>query len=315
MNDVSTKLRGGIYGLLVGDALGVPYEFHSRDAIPPYDQIEFDPPKGFDRSHQSVRPGTWSDDGAQALCLLESLLECDKFDPDDLGRRLLDWYGNGYLAIDNDVFDVGITTSSALARLRTGTPAVNAGPCTEYDNGNGALMRVLPLALWHLGTDAELIHDACLQSRVTHGHLRSQICCALYCVWARNILREKSQPWPDALRSVEQALVADPLAKKELDGHIRPVFEQVARGSGYVVDSLGSALILLKNDSYEKVVRAAIQLGDDTDTTACIAGGIAGLQWGEKSIPERWLKGLRGKVLVEPLLARLVKRVSELQGT
>lgn len=69
------KIKGGLYGLLVGDALGVPYEFHHSSQIPEYDLIEMEPPAGFLRAHSGVKPGTWSDDGAQALCLLDSLLE------------------------------------------------------------------------------------------------------------------------------------------------------------------------------------------------------------------------------------------------
>lgn len=114
------RVSGGLIGLLVGDALGVPYEFHPAPAIPPGELIEFDPPPGFQRAHAGVKPGTWSDDGAQALCLLASLLQCDRFDAADFGRRLLNWYEYGYLAVDNHVFDIGIQTASALGRLGNG---------------------------------------------------------------------------------------------------------------------------------------------------------------------------------------------------
>ena len=86
------------------------------------------------------------------------------------------------------IFDLGIQTRAALDRINHGVPAQDAGPSREQDNGNGSLMRVLPLALWHRGDDAELADLAALQSRVTHGHLRSQICCALYCLLARATL-------------------------------------------------------------------------------------------------------------------------------
>src|SRR5213076_1772749 len=129
------------------------------------DEIEFNPPAHFARAHAGTPPGTWSDDGAQGLCLLASLLECGRFDAEDFGRRLLRWYDDGYLAVDNRVFDVGITTSRALGNLRSGAPALEAGPRSESSNGNGALMRALPLALWHQGTDAELAADAEAQSR------------------------------------------------------------------------------------------------------------------------------------------------------
>jgi ADP-ribosyl-[dinitrogen reductase] hydrolase len=100
-------IEGGIWGLLVGDALGVPYEFHHSASIPLPDSIDFDPPAGFPRAHDGVPPGTWSDDGAQALCLLASLLYRRELDIEDLMRRLTNWYEFGYMAADGQVFDVG----------------------------------------------------------------------------------------------------------------------------------------------------------------------------------------------------------------
>src|SRR5688572_25822181 len=147
---LSEKLEGAMWGLLVGDALGVPYEFHHPSTIPPIDEIELDPPAGFSRSHSDVPPGTWSDDGAQALCLLASLQYCGKVDVEDLMRRLTNWYELGYMAAGGLVFDIGIQTSVALRSFRAGTPAAECGPRGERDNGNGSLMRVLPLALWHI---------------------------------------------------------------------------------------------------------------------------------------------------------------------
>ena len=192
-------LAGGLLGLLVGDALGVPYEFHAPEEVPPLALIEFEAPPGYDVAHWKVPPGTWSDDGAQALALLASLQACHQLDLDDLGRRLLAWYDAGELAVDGKVFDVGIQTARALGKLRSGTPARESGPAEERANGNGSLMRVLPLALWHKGTDAELARDAAAQSLVTHGHPRSQGCCALYCLWARRTMEESADPWREAV--------------------------------------------------------------------------------------------------------------------
>src|SRR5579872_77569 len=114
------------------------------------------PPLHFDRAHDGTPPGTWSDDGAHALCLLASLLERRGFDAEDLAARLLAWIEEGYMAVDGRVFDCGDTTHRALIALRRGTPALQAGPSDVQDNGNGSLMRVLPLALWHTGSDANL---------------------------------------------------------------------------------------------------------------------------------------------------------------
>jgi len=113
MPTLRERIEGGVVGLLIGDALGVPYEFHPAADLPLIDQIEYEPPDWFLRSHAGVRPGTWSDDGAQALCLLESLLHCGGLDPDDFGRRLVDWYEEGHLAVGGHVFDVRTQTITA----------------------------------------------------------------------------------------------------------------------------------------------------------------------------------------------------------
>lgn len=304
------RIAGGLYGLLIGDALGVPYEFHPPEQIPPSKQIEFDPPDGFPRAHSRVPPGTWSDDGAHALCLLASLLYRKTLDPEDLGRRLWNWYDLGYMAVDGDVFDVGIQTAEALRTFRAGTPALQSGPREERKNGNGSLMRVLPLALWHAGSDEELVRDAMTQSLVTHGHLRSQICCALYCLWARRTLQGASDPWNEALATFRQLYPEKHEARAELEFHIRPDRPERGTGSGYVVDCLISARDCVRAEAtYEGVVKAAVALGNDTDTTAAVAGGIAGLRQGLEAIPHRWRSALRGEELVEPMIQELIHRI------
>lgn len=308
MLDVKDRIKGGIVGLLVGDALGVPYEFHPKAEIPPFDEIEFEPPAGFRRAHAGVPIGTYSDDGAQALILLNSLLECGKFDAAHFAKGLVDWYDNGFMAVGGKVFDVGIQTANAIRELKRGTQPLMAGGADEYSNGNGSLMRVLPLALWHRGTDLELVADAFDQSAVTHGHLRSKLCCALYCLWARRILQTAENPWESAVRTLYEFFPEGTTERAEFETRIFPndaIFE--VKGSGYVVDSLRAAHRLNDKESFEEVVKSAIALGDDTDTTACIAGGIAGLKFGVNSIPERWRGNLRGKEIFEPLIEKLLE--------
>ncbi|HMT31021.1 MAG TPA: ADP-ribosylglycohydrolase family protein [Dermatophilaceae bacterium] len=313
------RIRGGIYGLLVADALGVPYEFHDASEIPPLHAIEMTPPPGFHRAHGGVPTGTWSDDGAQALVLLESLIRCRGLAVDDLGYGLLAWLDQGRYAVDSRVFDVGIQTNQALSRIRSGQPAATAGATDARANGNGSLMRVLPLIFGpHAADDAQLIKDAFAQSAVTHGHLRSQVACAVYCLWARRILDGAAvdRAWQDAREAFENRYAAGSPERAELDVLVPADGQWADRGTGYVVDSLRAALTLTgaiarpgspaeQPLDYETVVRRAIALGDDTDTTACIAGGIAGLVVGEHGIPQRWRDALRGRDLVEPLLATL----------
>ncbi|MCP3101250.1 ADP-ribosylglycohydrolase family protein [Myxococcus sp. K15C18031901] len=303
------RITGGLLGLLIGDALGVPYEFHPPARLPSRDSIEFEPPPGFDRAHPGVPPGTWSDDGAHALCLLDSLLYQGRLEVEDLGRRLVNWREWGYLAVDGQVFDVGIQTDLALHALRSGTPALEAGPAGVRDNGNGSLMRVLPLALWHTGSDAQLVADAMAQSRVTHGHARALACCALYCLWARRVLDEAPDPWESALDTFRSLHPEGSEVRAELDTHLFPTDAVPASGTGtgYVVDCLRSSLeCVQRGGTFEQMVKAAIALGHDTDTTAAVTGGIAGLLHGVRGIPERWRSALRGKDVCDPLLHKLL---------
>jgi ADP-ribosylglycohydrolase len=300
------QIRGALYGLLIGDALGVPYEFSRPEALPALHEIDMQPPAWFARAHRGVPIGTWSDDGAQALCLLASLLHAGRLDIEDFARRMVNWYEHGYMAVDGQVFDVGVQTAAALNNVRDGASAFVAARSDPQANGNGALMRVLPLALWHRGSDADLVRDARLSSLPTHGHLRSALCCALYCLWIRRMLERANSPWDDAVRSLRELVGGEEASLAELREHVRPEAPTGGRGSGYVVDTLRSAVEAQGRGSYPDVVRAAIALGNDTDTTAAVAGGAAGARDGLAAIPAPWLHALRGREEVEPLLERLL---------
>ncbi len=293
--------------MLVGDAVGVPYEFAPPQRIPALSKIDIEPPVDFLRAHLGIPVGTWSDDGSQALCLLASLLDHGKLEPRDLMDRICRWFRDGYLAVDRNVFDVGLQTRSSIGKFLAGKPLSDCASNGEWSNGNGSLMRVLPLALWHAGSDEELVSDALIQSRVTHGHLRSGLCCSLYCLWARCTLAEAAHPWNAAMDRFEALFPQGTAQRAEYERSIHPREPDPPKGSGYVVDTLLSSVWALEAGPYESVIKAAISLGQDTDTTACVAGGIAGIRDGVHAIPKRWLNRLRGQDLVAPLLAALLQ--------
>ncbi len=141
------RIAGGFYGLLIGDALGVPYEYYKADQLPVYEEIDMMPPAGFKKTYPQVDAGTWSDDGAQALCLLDSLLSRKELLLDSFSDALLAWYEDGDWAVGNRVFDVGVQTARALHAYKGGLSARECGMLNPEGKGNGALMRVLPLAL------------------------------------------------------------------------------------------------------------------------------------------------------------------------
>ena len=264
------RIRGGLYGLLIGDALGVPYEFSSPANIPERQFIEMPPPSSFARAHRAVPAGTWSDDGAQALVLLDSLVTCSSLDLKQFTNGLLAWYRSGYMTPDEKIFDVGIQTMHALENYAQNGNPLTCGPADEWNNGNGSLMRTLPCAFILAQTPAEIISRARRQSLPTHSHRRSQLACALYSLMAWKMV-EGNAP-VEALDYAQDTLeeAVNPTERHELsillDGRLEP-----SKGSGYVVDSLWSAIrSVLATSDYENCVRNAISLGNDTDTPACI---------------------------------------------
>lgn len=308
---VAKRVEAGLIGLLVGDALGTPYEFHQPSAIPQSDLIEMVPPIGFRRSHDGVPPGTWSDDGAQALCLVASLLECNRLDVEDFAKRMAAWLHSGYMAVDGRVFDCGIGTRKALTRFSEGEPAVVSGGDSEYDNGNGSLMRVLPLALWHRGPIRDLIDAAELQSRPTHRHPVAMVCCALYCVVAQLMLLGApgdEKTWDEAEVIVASHYRDNSDFLNALEEIRRSPHKDNPIGGGFVIDQIWTCRRLLQCASYEEGMRAAIRMGHDTDTTACIAGGLLGIRDGLEAIPKRWRDALRAQEIVAPLLSALQMR-------
>jgi ADP-ribosylglycohydrolase/protein-tyrosine phosphatase len=293
--ELATRLVGGVWGHLVGDAVGVPYEFTSAEQVAAKG-VRF----GATGTHGQP-PGTWSDDGALMLALLDSLTaEGVGFDLEDQGRRAVAWYREGAYTPDGRVFDIGGTTSQALAAIESGTPAAEAGPTDDMSCGNGSLMRILPIALvgrsW---SDAELIERAHAASRVTHGHPRAQVACSLYVLVAARLLAGER----DREAALEEATRIHP-PSEALD-HLLGWTER--RGRGRVWDSFWSAWDAFAGaSSYQETIERAIAYGNDTDTTAAIAGGLAGVYWGIDGVPGEWLDGMRGRDVVVPLVDRLL---------
>ena len=294
---LNDRLAGAVWGHLVGDAMGVPYEFSAPGSIT-------DVVWGHNGSHRQP-PGTWSDDGALMLALLDSLLTAG-FDLDDQGRRALSWRASGAYAPGGKVFDIGGTTGVALGRVAAGTPAAQAGDSGEGQNGNGSLMRILPIALVGRAESREtLVAQAAAGSAMTHAHPRSQVCCAVYVLIAHDLLLGATDLQDVLARAFDTArddLPAENLAELDL------VQQYPQRtGGGYVVDSFWSAWDAFAGaSSYADTIERAIRYGKDTDTTACIAGGLAGLHWGIDAIPSQWRDGMRDQETVTPIVQRLL---------
>lgn len=299
---MNKQLRSALYGALVGDALGVPYEFHYFD-IPTLDEIEMTPPANFRRSHAMVPPGTYSDDGALMLALAESLYIVPTLDTHDFATRMLAFMQTGMYAVDNVLFDIGFQTRQGLQAFANGAPPTAAGPNAEENNGNGSLMRVLPVAFLPV-SNALTVEIAMRQSLPTHGHPRSQIACAMYALIAKGLIKGKE--FNQARDDAGAYMLETFLHKWEEEISLFLDDERKdGEGTGYVVDTYWSAIdVIEETETYEECVQYAIALGNDTDTTACVAGGLAGLIYGYDAIPQRWLDALRGKLFIESVIDR-----------
>lgn len=194
---LESRIRGAIFGALVGDALGVPVEFTSRaqrDADPVHEML------GGGTWGQPA--GTWSDDGALLLCTTEATI--DGLSVSRLGAAYVQWMRQGHWSARGDVFDIGNATAMSLERLADGIPIEEAGATGEDQNGNGALMRVLPIGLrfWR-SADDEMCSHAAACSRITHAHRRSQLACGFYCLTIASVLRGDLRPPAVPMRLIQ----------------------------------------------------------------------------------------------------------------
>jgi ADP-ribosyl-[dinitrogen reductase] hydrolase len=292
MPDFNSRIMGGIWGVLVADAMGLPHQFKVSAHIP--QQLDMRMPQSYAKAFRGVDYGAWSDDGALTLALTDTLTKQGKLDLDHFGRNVVNWFDKGYFTVDGKSYDVGNTTLEAVLRLQRGHPPEASGLDQESANGNGSLMRTLPLALWHQGTDQELYKDACAQSAVTHRHDIAQAACGVYCVAARHIL--------NGATSTRGFIEGLKLAHVQLD------IPKTPKGSGFVLDTLAFAIAAARSSrSYEDVVLTAIRLGADTDTTAAVAGGLIGVRDGREAIPFKWFKQMRGYDKAEDLVQGFLK--------
>lgn len=308
--------QDGIWGVVVADALGVPVEFTSRR------ERELDPVKGMRQYGTYNHPrGTWSDDSSMTLATLDSIKSVGGIDYKDIMDKFVSWCAEGNYTPFGEVFDMGMATSRALNRYRMGEEPTRSGGISERDNGNGSLMRILPVCLYlferqkAICTSEEesiyIIHNV---SALTHGHLRSQIACGMYYFMVKAILEKKGELTKRLQEGIDKAFEfyrKDLRNNKELRLYSRLTDlntfkktppEQI-RSSGYVVDTMEAAVwSLITTDSYDTAVLKAVNLGDDTDTVGEVAGGLAGLYYGYENIPAAWIEAIQGREWIKELI-------------
>lgn len=300
----AARIRGAIYGALVGDALGVPVEFSSRE------ELSRTPVRGM-RAGGTWRQlaGTWSDDGALLLCTLEGLAR--HASPAEIGQLYVAWMREGRWTARGNVFDIGRTTQLALSRLADGIPPP---PPAVSENGNGSLMRILPVGLQQGAADpAAQIRTAMDLSALTHGHPRSQLACVFYSLVVAHVLRGSAALDAHRIAASECAQLFAPhpaehaVFARVLSADFRRTSERDIHSSGYVLHTLEASLwCVLNQPNFTSAVLTAVNLGGDTDTTGCVTGGLAGALHGIDAIPPEWIAALPRREEIDALLARFI---------
>jgi ADP-ribosylglycohydrolase len=291
MNDIRAAIPSLLFGLAVGDALGVPVEFRPRGSF------RVTSMRGFG-THNQPR-GTWSDDTSLTLCLVDSLAR--GFDPRDMARNFVAWRDTAAFTARGEVFDIGGATAKAIARLKAGVVPEKAGCSGMDENGNGSLMRIAPLVFYLADKPAaERFTITKIVSSLTHAHAWSVAACYIYLEYLRKLLAGMDKK--DAYAALQDDFRAgcpyidnatlDKFARI-LQSDISALPETAIQSGGFVVDTLEAALwCFLTAKSYRGAVLRAVNLGEDTDTTAAVTGALAGLAYGLGAIPADWLDAL-----------------------
>lgn len=325
----SKQIKSVIIGHAVGDALGVPAEFCGRETLRARPVTNM---RGY--GTHPVPAGAWSDDTSMSLAALDSLIE-KGVDYNDMMQRFAKWLLFGKYTPTGEVFDIGFSCTKAIRAYLNSQDrsALLCGGSAETENGNGSLMRINPICLYLYAKDAkkeeaiEIVHNV---SALTHAHARSEAACGIYAYVLWELLKN-----PCKKSAVNGLLLAenDYFVKKiygekfaderalrecismrslEIDfqsGKVsyRPQKEENIASDGYVVNTLDAAIwCLITTDSYEECVLKAVNLGGDTDTTAAVAGGLAGALYGYEAIPQEWKNTLLKRADIEELCAQAV---------
>ena len=313
--------KDAVMGVITGDALGCPVQFRSRASIAQH------PVTGMTGYGTYNMPeGTFTDDGSLTLAALDSILQRKCIDPADIMDRFVRWLVNGDYTPFGEAFDNGRTTTESILRYRRSGDPGTCGGRRSYDNGNGSLMRIMPACLYSSlmyaeggMTEEEAVRAVETVSGLTHGHLRARIACGLYFFMVREMI-VNSGSWleRDDLAGILQKGLDNGFAfyKKELEsaaelsffGRLQNLYafrgtpEEEIRSGGYVVETLEAALwSLLNTKNFRDALLTAVNLGEDTDSVGAVCGGLAGLFYGYKEIPEAWLAVIKRREWIEAL--------------
>lgn len=303
---MNNKAKDALLGVAIGDAVGVPFEFNSRS------EMKANPAKGMIGYGTYNQPkGTWSDDSSLTFCLAEALI--GGYNLRDIAHLFIRWKEEAYWSARGKVFDIGMTTSRAISRLRQLLIKDDLEELKkqkyygdEYDNGNGSLMRIIPLLFYIKGKPITEQFDIIWEiSALTHRHIRAAMSCLIYLRLAERLLngKEKEIAYQEMRQEILEFWEQMDFSERErehfqklIQNDIRATSIDDLRSGGYVIEVLESSIwFFLKKDTYQDTILSIINIGHDTDTSAAIAGGLAGIYYGQEGIPEDWIASLARK--------------------
>ena len=325
--DFHNKIKSLLFGLVIGDALGVPFEFRSRA------YLKYNPVEGMTTDITFNKPlGTFSDDSSLSFTLVESLIK--GYDLNDIAQNIVRWYDEGYWSSDGIAYGVGYTTRIAIRNIQNNIGPLFSGEVREMNNGNGSLMRVAPLVFILKSKDIEERFKITKEvSSITHAHLRSSLACFYYLEFLRHILENKLNKYEiyhklqkDIPKFLDKYFKTNVFRNEKyytkeedyefykeeiqhfnrlLEGNIYELDKKEIKSDLYVVDTIQASIwCLLTEDNYKESVLKAVNLGGDTDTTASVTGALAGLLYGFESIPKKWVKTVARSNDIEELAIR-----------
>lgn len=300
------RYLGALLGLAAGDALGTTLEFKPRAAVVPISDIV-----GGGPFH--LRPGEWTDDTSMALCLAESLIVRNTFEPADQMTRYLRWWREGHWSSTGECFDIGTTIAAALRRFEASRQPM-AGSTDPRSAGNGSLMRLAPVPLRYAAEPVEAVRLAAESSRTTHGAAEALDACRYFATLIIGALKGHTKDdllspgsSPDGVDWSRQPLA--PAIARVAGGSFKHKSSAEICASGYVVHTLEAALwAFFHTDDFRDGALMAVNLGEDADTTGAVYGQLAGAYYGVEGIPRSWRDVLARRDEIVSVATRLFER-------
>ena len=311
-----SKVVDSIIGHAIGDAMGVPTEFCIRE------HLLDNPVTTMISSPKVGQPaGAWSDDTSMEICTIESFIKFNNFNYSDIMDKWVEWINEGKYTANGETFDVGRTCLTAIRQYTKGINPIECGLKDEMSNGNGSLMRILPVALYSYHNklnEEEIIKLTNELSSLTHGHDTSKLGCYIYVRFIMYLLqgfsKEESYKKIQELNYSMYDLQSVSKYDRILKNNIKEYNISDISSKGYVVDTLECSLwILMKANSYKEAIIASTNIGNDTDTVGAITGSMAGIIYGINSIPSNWLNTLLRKDYLIDLANKFEEKITTLK--